>query len=352
MFTRIVVGVVAMATVALSAAANANVFQLSGGATSLQFVPVGDPGNAADSTGFGSVPYAYRMGTFDVTLAQYTAFLNAVAQTDTYGLYNPFMGVDYSTQGISQSGNSGSFSYAVTGSAASAANMPAFAITWGDAARFCNWLQNGQPTGIEDNSTTENGSYELNGAITPDDFQSITRSTSARYVIPSEDEWYKAAYYVGGGTNAGYWSYPTKSLSGNPPGNSLALALTNSNQANFYSGGYTDPVNHLTSVGTFFASPGPYGTFDMGGDVFQWNEANPSPGGFRGARGGAYALPVSYLQSSGENYFDPTDINNLVGFRVVDLSPNPIPEPGSLALLLSAAAILGVWRARRQFRAN
>src|SRR6516162_1456613 len=99
MFTRTVVGFVVAATVALPMATNANVFQLSGGQTSLQFVPVSDPGNVPDSTGFGSVPYTYQMGTYDVTLAQYTAFLNAVATTDTYGLYNNFMGIDYSTQG-------------------------------------------------------------------------------------------------------------------------------------------------------------------------------------------------------------------------------------------------------------
>src|SRR5580704_9915649 len=102
---RIVIRIVMTAMVALPAAANANVFQLPAGQMSLQFVPVGDPGNAPDSNGLGSVSYTYQMGTYDVTLAQYTAFLNAVAKTDTYGLYNDFMGVSYATQGISRSGS-------------------------------------------------------------------------------------------------------------------------------------------------------------------------------------------------------------------------------------------------------
>ena len=42
--------------------------------------------------------------------------------------------------------------------------------------------------------------------------------------------------------------------------------------------GYTDPTNYLTPVGVFAGSPGPYGTYDMGGDVFQWNEANITNG--------------------------------------------------------------------------
>ena len=43
----------------------------------------------------------------------------------------------------------------------------------------------------------------------------ITRNAGATYFIPSENEWYKAAYYKGGGTNAGYWTYPTQSNVGN-----------------------------------------------------------------------------------------------------------------------------------------
>jgi len=68
--------------------ARADVFNLPSGQTNLQFVTVGDPGNAPDTTGFGAVPYTYQMGKFDVTVAQYTQFLNAVAKTDTYGLFN------------------------------------------------------------------------------------------------------------------------------------------------------------------------------------------------------------------------------------------------------------------------
>ena len=67
-------------------------------------VPVGNAGNAPDpSTGFGEVDYTYNIGKYDVTLGQYTAFLNAVAATDTYGVYNPQMATTFSS-GITQSG--------------------------------------------------------------------------------------------------------------------------------------------------------------------------------------------------------------------------------------------------------
>ena len=92
-------------------------------------------------------------------------FLNAVAATDTYALYNSSMATDLNAAGISRSGSPGSYTYGVVGSA----NHPITYVSWGDAARFANWLHNGQP-GLsgpavpENAASTEDGSYFLNGA--------------------------------------------------------------------------------------------------------------------------------------------------------------------------------------------
>ena len=131
--------------------------------------------------------------------------------------------------------------------------MPLYWVSWLDAARFCNWLQNGQPTGSEGTATTETGAYTLNGDMSATGTEK--RDPNAKYFIPSENEWYKAAYYESGGTNAGYWAYPTKSNTA--PISSLALAGTSTNDANFYSNGYLDATNLLTPVGAFsdFARP-------------------------------------------------------------------------------------------------
>ncbi len=173
MFGKICLGnLLMLAAIAFAAAvANADVFNMPTGLTSLEFVTVGNPGNAGETSGVdwdiricGAVKYVYNIGKYEVTAGQYCEFLNAVAKTDAYGLYNPYMDYDAdpSRRGcnIKRTGISGDYSYSV---AADWANRPVNYVSWGDAARFVNWLTNGQPTGTENLSTTEAGSYSLGG---------------------------------------------------------------------------------------------------------------------------------------------------------------------------------------------
>ena len=75
-------------------------------------MPVGDPGNAADTTGYGAVAYKFQIGKYDVTNAQYGEFLNAKAASgDPRGLWNDSMSSD-ANGGINRSG-SGPYKYAV-----------------------------------------------------------------------------------------------------------------------------------------------------------------------------------------------------------------------------------------------
>ncbi len=100
---------------------------------------------------------------------------------------------------IIQSGTSGNFTYTaptVVGTQADWLNRPVNCIDWGDAARFCNWMTNGQPTNLgEAANSTETGSYTLNGKTSGADLLTVTRNANAVWAIPTEDEWYKAAYY-------------------------------------------------------------------------------------------------------------------------------------------------------------
>ena len=354
-----VVLAVAVVMIFTAGLAQADVFYMPTGQTSLEFVTVGDPGNAGeqsrlsdgDPTYYGAVANTYQIGKYDVTTAQYCQFLNAMAKTDTYGLYNPTMAIQpppnpqsfYPTMAIVQSGSSGSYTYSITGGTrgnySQAANCPIYCVTWGSAARFCNWLQNGQPTGDQGAGTTETGAYTLDGATTNSALLAITRNTGAAYFLPSENEWYKAAFYKGGSTHAGYWAYPTKSDA--EPSN--LLSATGTNNANYYDGGYTDPTNYLTPVGAFAASPGPYGAYDMGGNIWQWNEA--IIGSSRGLRGGDCHLDSSYLISSYRSYNSPP----ADGWSTVSIRVASVPEPSSIAMLLAGVISLLAfcWRRRR-----
>jgi formylglycine-generating enzyme len=315
------------------------------GLASLELVPVGDSGNAADTTEqwsdpgstYGSVSYTYGVGKYEVTCAQYCEFLNAVAKTDTYLTYGPLMASGWASCGIAQSGSPSSYVYTVTKNP----NFPVNFVSWGDAARFCNWLANGQPSGPQGPGTTETGSYTLDGANTARDLLPIVRNASATYVIPSEDEWFKAAYYKGGGVDTGYWIYPTRS--DDLPSNLLSSSGTNN--ANFSAGipgnTYTDPTNYLTTAGYFAGSQGPHGTFDQGGNVFEWTEAKYS-GSYRHLRGGGFMHADNggmWLMANNFSHNIPTYSQPYVGFRVA-----LVPEPATLSLL----ALGGLLLARRR----
>jgi formylglycine-generating enzyme required for sulfatase activity len=142
---------------------------------------IGNAGNSNDNTGFGAVSYEYKIGKYPITNSLYCDFLNLIAATDPNGLYNTNMGSQI-VGGISRSGSSGSYTYSVR---TNMGNKPVVYITWTDAARFANWLHNGAGSG-----STETGAYTMNGTRTD-----ILKNPSALFWVPSEDEWYKAAYY-------------------------------------------------------------------------------------------------------------------------------------------------------------
>jgi hypothetical protein len=170
------------------------------------FATIGDNNNLSDtggSIGKGSVSYTYAIGKYMVTNSDYIEFLRAVAVTDANNLY--VLSMASARGGINRSGSNGSYSYSLK---TNYADKPVNSVSWFDCARYCNWLHNGKPTGVQDSSTTEDGAYLLNGVTTGN---AIEKKAGAKYSLPTENEWYKAAYYKGGGTNAGYWKYATQS---------------------------------------------------------------------------------------------------------------------------------------------
>ena len=291
----------------LTLAATAALITSASASVTMDWVTVGNAGNAADTTGYGAVGYNYQIGKYEVTNAQYGAFLNAAAQTDSYGLYNSNM----SSYGITRGGSSGSYTYSVT---TALANLPVVYVTWFDAARMANWMVNGQGSG-----STETGAYTLNGAISG----IVLANAGAQVYIPTEDEWYKAAYY--NGATSTYSLYPNGQ-------NSITTADAN----------YANSVGSSTNVGTYSSDPSSYGSFDQGGNVWEWNDA-VIDGSSRGLRGGSWdAFDVLLLASSYRgNYVVPSYEDGSIGFRLAS-----VPEPSSLVLSVLASGVVLLRRKR------
>src|SRR5262245_47677017 len=171
----------------------------------IETVHVGNPGNPGEYSGesvpivfftggfgvdriCGQVDYPYDIGKYEITASQYCAFLNAVAATDTYSLVAGL-------GNIVRLGTPGNYTYRIgDGSPEDLAhwgNRPVGGIAWVDAARFANWMHNGQPHGLQDDTTTEDGSYPLHGLTTNAQAAQVVRNPGATWVVPSEDEWYK-----------------------------------------------------------------------------------------------------------------------------------------------------------------
>lgn len=217
------------------------------------FVKVGDIGNPEDADqGYGSVDYEYYFSKFEVTVGEYAAFLNSAAKSDDKGLYDPNMSID-------QNGNDGSFTYEVIDDTG---KRPIRWVEAVDCMRFCNWLHNG----ATDAADTEDGAYSFEDPDLPG-----PRNPGARFFMPTEDEWYKAAHYdpTKDGGKGGYWYYAVQSdqISADPPpGGKMS--------ANF------DAVargeGEVTDVDAYPLAVSYYGTHDQSGNVWEWLEPDPA----------------------------------------------------------------------------
>lgn len=260
----------------------------------IDFVPIANPGNPGDTRteypnsaqpyGSGSVDYTYRIGKYEITNAQWDAFVSA-AGAPTGNLVD---GYDPYDENIWYPG----------------ANVPTHELSWYEATQFCNYLTSGDKS---------KGAYKFSGMNTnPGDFLEIDRASAISsydtvYVLPTRDEWYKAAYYTG----SGYSTYANGT-------DVTPIAGLDSN--------YDYVLDRPWDVGSGIQEQN--GTYDMMGNILEWNEWWDLS--YRGVSGGSYYLDTAEFDLGSSAYYgrQPFSEQPLMGFRVV-----VIPEPATLLLL-------------------
>ena len=270
----------------------------------IPFVSVTNAGNTPDTNGKGAVPYNFRIGRFEINNHQYAAFLNAIAADDPHLVYTTNMTAD-AHGGIVRSGAPGDYRYTVK---PGLEHRPLVWVEFHAALRFCNWLHHGQPTGPQDATTTEDGAYTM--TLDAELANTITRNAHARFWLPSDDEWYKAAYHqpaAAGGAATGYWQFPTRSndvpFSEMPPGGA------NSANACCETGYQSTPVGSYLNTFSF------YGAFDMAGNVEEWTEEIVYQTNRR-LRGGSWYYNELYSHVDDFEFDTPDYDANGIGFRV------------------------------------
>ena len=190
-------------------------------------------------------------------------------------------------------------------------------VSWYEAAQFCNYLTSG-------NKYSGAYKFDISGNFLSIDRVSSISTYGTTYVLPTEDEWYKAAYFKPNGS--GYSLYAN--------GTSTApIAGVDSN----YDWARSAPWDIITN-GTQEQN----GTFDMMGNVWEWNET-PLSGSSRGLRGGSCHSYVSVLASSYRlNNFPYYEHDKGLGFRVAS-----VPEPASAAIMTLAGLFIALKRRKR-----
>lgn len=310
-------------------------------AVAIEWTRIDRPGNTSDfRSGHGCVAKSFEMARTEVTNAQYATFLNAVAgRGDPHHLYLDDMSTGVGG-GITRTRHGERASYAAK---PGYDDRPAAYLSWFALARLANWHHFGRPTGAQVVGVTE-GSASI-GAYNTAEFASfeagdrkrmaaatsLLRNPGAKYFLPSNDEWYKAAYYDPERPGLRkYWSYPNRS--DDPPGNS-----PDGNGANYQTEDLGEGAPYYLSRAGEFAGRGYYDLADMGGNLWEWLETWRGLGGQPGWR---RDIPTKGLRGGSFNYIDtglsfrnidpgyPTDHYFVYGGRLARSVPVEPAESG------------------------
>lgn len=302
--------ILAVACLAPLSPSAADTFGSGTNSFTLEFETIGDAGNTAGSGGYGAVAYDFRVSTHEISEDVLQRAVN--------------------------SGLTGVTGGAWTG------DQPAAFVDWFEAAAFVNYLNTDRGFTAAYDLSWDGESWSMNLWSSTDAWQlggeNLYRHKDAFYFLPSENEWFKAAYYKGGGTNAGYWSYPTQA---DIPPSAVASGVL-AGTAVF--DGQAEPASVFANGGL-----AAYGQRGMGGNISEWTESawdgsNNSVSEDRTVRGGDWFNSVDPLASDYRDINAPLYESDFIGIRVAS-----VPEPPTVALLFftGVAARLWHWRLRR-----
>jgi formylglycine-generating enzyme required for sulfatase activity len=317
-----------------------------------QWATIGAIGNApfTGPTPFGDIPpigqvnYEYRISKMEVTSAQWMEFANAASV-----LGAPYQIGVYEIAGFREVGvlPNGMPVYGLRNTPY-AALQPVRGINWRDAARYCNWLHNAKAMTL---SALESGAYDTstfyrteddNGNITYHDV--LTHEPGAKFWIPTQDEWVKAAHYDPnryGPGQGGYWQYSTTS--------DTAPIIGPESQGGQTNAGYVTNTDFATlALGSHPATTSPWGLLDTSGGASEWLEFTDDP--IRSYRyyDGSHVFGI---QGTEPTYLDRIDLNsseiarfgNLdIGLRIASAVPAP-----STTVVLGVLLTHGFFRKRR-----
>jgi formylglycine-generating enzyme required for sulfatase activity len=294
----------------------------------MEFVTIGNPGNPADTTGTpnpaGAVGYEYGIGKFEVSRDMITKF-------------NASQSLQITLADMSFFGGNGD-------------NKPATSVSWNEAARFVNWLNTSTGNAAAYKFTTSGVNDNIALWTTADtldyDAANPYRSKRATYVLPSYNEWYKAAYYDP--SNSAYYDFPT----GSNTAPTAVASGTGAGTAVYNQPGVQGPAD-VTHAGGL----SPYGVMGLGGNVYEWEESSFDFANGSGSvwviRGGDWGSFVSSDLSSSFRGFglSPSLEFDPMGFRVASVSPSspPVPEPSTLVIgtLFGLGGLLAKRRIKR-----
>ena len=252
---------------------------VAAGMTQAAYVTIGNAGNAADTTGYGAVGYTYKISDKEVTIAEMAAAIGAGDGDENY--------------------------WSSVGTAAPAANVSLY-----EAMKYCNYLTSGN---------VNDGAYVFSGGV----YQSTDRASAITtygtiYALPTEDEWYKAAYFKSDAS--GYSLYANGT-------DTAPVAGTDSS--------YDGTTPWVVGTGTMEQN----GTYDMMGNVFEWMEDSAGV-----IRGGRYLSNESALRSSYRSGTNPSGEIGSVGFRPVEV----VPEPATALLLAIGGGVAWLVRLKQR----